>query len=464
MNKVSNLGKSLLANSHSHAPSALSSSLHQPTPQTASAGTPSTPSSGAPSASSSSAAAAQAKQAFLAPFELFYDAVHDARQLKDWFNDQLTRTAVLMRRWEEQQNQQQQRSASADTRTRGGRTKEDSLVKREEAEAEGPVEELGIKEEIERLRRRVEELEGRLGARDGVSPSAFVNGSNGGGTLGTASSSGSSSSSHEGSNNEGYTFPPSGPGEGGIGVHQQQPREYPYQQQRQEKGELEQRQDYHQPSGSKSLSNPSLAFPPGRENQMVRGRPELGRRLSSPGWHPSSSRGATRTGYRVVGRGGGGDGPLDREKERDDRLGRESREGGTEVVGVSKSLSGPGAPGSPGNGSQFSNGLGSNSRRGRERRVSISGEVVPTFGPNTREGHGEPIPAAGRKSMRTEEREGRRPREKDKRTDEADVDAGSISGGDGDRAREGAREPVRERKIDRGKEHENDRIREEGRR
>ena len=457
----------------------MSSSQHQPHPHAASAGTPSTPSSGAPS--TSAAAAAQAKQAFLAPFELFYDAVHDARQLKDWFNEQLTRTAVLMRRWEEQQNQQQQQqqcSAGAGTRTRGGQTKEDSLVKREEveveAEAEGPVEgggELGIREEIERLRRRVEELEGRLGARDGASPSVFVNGSNGGGTLGTASSSSSSSSSHEGANNEGYTFPPSGPGEGGIGVHQQQPREYPYEQQRQEKGELEQRHDYQQPSGSKS--NPSLALPPGlsiSDDPLVRGRPELGRRLSSPEWHPSSSRSAiSGTSYRVVGRvgGGGGDGPLDREK---DRLGREIRldkEGGHVAVGVSKSLSGPGAPGSPGNGSQFSNGLESSSRRGRGRRVSISGEFVPSFGLNARE----PGPAVVRRSMRAEEREGReerRMRERDKRADEAggmDVDAGSISGGDGDRAREGgAREPVRERKIDKGKEHENDRNREEGRR
>lgn len=374
INRAVNLGNSLL-----HPPSIILSS----------------PQGSATPAQSSAQAQAAAKQAFLTPFELFYDALQDARQLKDWLNEQLTRTAALTKRWEDEVARLEKMTAN-DAPTR---------VKKEEGEPDGQTS-LGsgadLREELEWLRRRVDELEGRFAGAT-VNPSVT-------GTTATASSSSSTSS------NEGYTFP-------------QQTQRY----------EMIQRQP---------VSTPTTLQPFPRRLSLS-GRPELERRLSSPGLHSSSasSSGTVRVsgtgGYRI------GKGGLDGERD-DDRHGHEGGRAAGVGMTMSKSLSGPGTCGTG-----FSSSGGSGLRR-KARRVSISG--------------GESLGVAGRGKGRervemedrlgVEERQGseRVPEGEGERSMDIDSVGGVEEGKDLDRAGEQEREREQE------KEAERDRGREEGRR
>jgi BMFP domain-containing protein YqiC len=367
------------------------------------------PASAPASSSSNSSATPQpsaaqtqaAKQAFLAPFELFYDALHDARQLKVWLNEQLTRTAALTRRWEDE--------VAKLEKEREDRNNTTTLVKREEVD--GPMSlsvgvNVELREELERLRRRVDELEGRLG-------SAAV--------ATTTASSSSSTSSH--SSHEGYTFP------------QKQPPQ---------KREREQHQDQQPPPLPQSqrdqppvttvtaaAATASLAvkpLPAISRRLSLSGRPELGRRLSSPGWHPSSSiRGSA---YRAVGREG-----MD---ERDDRNGH-----GMVGMSVSKSLSGPGTRGG---------GFAGGSRR----RVSISGGVVPSGvkdkdGESLGEGPEQLGRDSGTKGRERAEREGTEAmegREERHGEDEGGMNVDSVGEGGG----EGEQDRNREEEKDKGRE------------
>ena len=79
------------------------------------------------------------KSAFLAPFEVFYDALNDSKQLKTWLGEQLQKSHSLMQSLSEQQDR------INDT--------VDNLVEKRMA---------GMKSEMAVLRRRVEELEDSL--------------------------------------------------------------------------------------------------------------------------------------------------------------------------------------------------------------------------------------------------------------------------------------------------------------
>lgn len=76
------------------------------------------------------------KSAFLAPFEVFYDALNDSKQLKNWLSDQLQRSNTLMQNLAQQQEKM-------DEVVRG-------LVEREM---------VSVRAEVTCLHRRVEELE-----------------------------------------------------------------------------------------------------------------------------------------------------------------------------------------------------------------------------------------------------------------------------------------------------------------
>ncbi|KAL1758410.1 hypothetical protein FB107DRAFT_288527 [Schizophyllum commune] len=82
---------------------------------------------------------AQDKAAFLAPFELFYEALNDSRQLKGWLAEQLQRSQALAHNLAAQQKE------LAET--------VDALVEKRTA---------GMRAEIAGLQRRVEELEDEL--------------------------------------------------------------------------------------------------------------------------------------------------------------------------------------------------------------------------------------------------------------------------------------------------------------
>jgi hypothetical protein len=448
------MGNSLLQ----HPPSIILSSPSQTqsqnsNPSSAPASAPassSSNSSATPHASAQSAAQTQAaKQAFLAPFELFYDALHDARQLKVWLNEQLTRTAALTRRWEDEvaklEKEREDRAKDATTQ-----------VKREEVDPAMSLSgglNVELREELERLRRRVDELEGRLG-------SAPVSG-NGATTTASSSSSTSSHSSHEG-----YTFP------------QQQPQRYEQHLQHQppQQREREQRQDQQPPqhpplpqnqrdthtqppvttvtAAAATASLPVKPLPAISRRLSLTGRPELGRRLSSPGWHPSSSSSSIRgSGRRAVG--------TDGERERDDRHGH-----GMVGMSVSKSLSGPGTCGGGLAGS-----AGSGSRR-RGRRVSISGEVVPSgvrdkaggsLGPEQLGGESG---TNGRERADREGREAMEEREERHGDDEGGMNVDSVGGVEdgGEMRRErGGGGGEQERNREGEKEEEKDNGREESR-
>jgi hypothetical protein len=88
------------------------------------------------------------KSAFLAPFDVFYDALNDSKQLKTWLGEQLQKSHSLM------QSLSQQQDRINDT--------VDNLVEKKIA---------GIKSEMAVLRRRVEELEDSLRTNNNVNKS-----------------------------------------------------------------------------------------------------------------------------------------------------------------------------------------------------------------------------------------------------------------------------------------------------
>ncbi|KAI9568607.1 hypothetical protein HD554DRAFT_2021982 [Boletus coccyginus] len=87
------------------------------------------------------------KSAFLAPFEVFYDALNDSKQLKTWLSDQLQRSNTLMMSLRQQQEKMDE-------------IVEDLVEKRTRV----------MREEITMLRRRMESLEEAV--RAGAPPSA----------------------------------------------------------------------------------------------------------------------------------------------------------------------------------------------------------------------------------------------------------------------------------------------------
>lgn len=90
------------------------------------------------------------KSAFLAPFGVFYDALHDSKQLKTWLGDQLQRSNALIQTLTEQQD------------------KVNELV---EVLVEKKV--AGMRSEMLGLHRRVEELEESLRVARSQNPDAF---------------------------------------------------------------------------------------------------------------------------------------------------------------------------------------------------------------------------------------------------------------------------------------------------
>ncbi|TFK73587.1 hypothetical protein BDN72DRAFT_165998 [Pluteus cervinus] len=84
------------------------------------------------------------KSAFLAPFEMFYDALNDSKQLKNWLGDQIQRSNSLLQSLTQQQDKINEVV--------------ESLVERRMA---------GMRSEVHSLRRRVDELEDALRAANG---------------------------------------------------------------------------------------------------------------------------------------------------------------------------------------------------------------------------------------------------------------------------------------------------------
>lgn len=156
------------------------------------------------------------KAAFLAPFDMFYDALNDSKQLKSWLSEQLAKSHALMASL----NQQQERMNET----------VEAVVERRVA---------GVRAEMGALRRRVEELEEvvRQGARRNSIDSHPKHSMNGGPAP-----------------PESYAFPP-----------------------------------HHHHSHHEPPSLPPLAS----SSRLRVDRPELSRRLSSPGWGHN-----TRDSYR----------------------------------------------------------------------------------------------------------------------------------------------------------------------
>ena len=85
------------------------------------------------------------KAAFLAPFDVFYDALNDSKQLKSWLGDQLQKSHSLMQSLAQQQERMHETV--------------EAIVDRRVS---------GMKVEIAGLKRRVEELEEAMGHRSAV--------------------------------------------------------------------------------------------------------------------------------------------------------------------------------------------------------------------------------------------------------------------------------------------------------
>ncbi|KAI0786851.1 hypothetical protein C8Q75DRAFT_807941 [Abortiporus biennis] len=123
------------------------------------------------------------KSAFLAPFETFYDALNDSKQLKNWLGEQLLKSNTLMHSLQRQQEQMEETISS--------------LVDKKVS---------AMREEIYGLRVRVDELEhalrqARTSAPSGYSPNMSHTKSKG-------KANGYTSISAQGVVSESYTFPP----------------------------------------------------------------------------------------------------------------------------------------------------------------------------------------------------------------------------------------------------------------
>lgn len=100
------------------------------------------------------------KQAFLAPFEQFYDALADARTLKGWFGEQLTRVGKVVREVEVEKAEVARLREELNS-ARAGPSAEDINRAVAQAVAEATR---GWREEVGRLQSRVNQLESSLGA------------------------------------------------------------------------------------------------------------------------------------------------------------------------------------------------------------------------------------------------------------------------------------------------------------
>ncbi|KAF5389230.1 hypothetical protein D9757_003464 [Collybiopsis confluens] len=118
------------------------------------------------------------KSAFLAPFESFYDALNDSRQLKTWLSEQLQKSKILVQNLTQQQDKLHEVV--------------DSLVEKKVS---------GMRSEISSLHKRVEELEEALRVTASSRRPSLE---------GPGSSSGRSKGKQATRNGvaEGYTFPP----------------------------------------------------------------------------------------------------------------------------------------------------------------------------------------------------------------------------------------------------------------
>ncbi len=99
------------------------------------------------------------KQAFLAPFEQFYDALADARTLKGWFGEQLTRVGKVVREVEVEKAEVARLREEFNS-TRAGPSAD--VINRAVAQAVAEATR-GWREEVFRLQARVNQLESSLG-------------------------------------------------------------------------------------------------------------------------------------------------------------------------------------------------------------------------------------------------------------------------------------------------------------
>lgn len=133
------------------------------------------------------------KSAFLAPFEVFYDALNDSKQLKNWLSEQLQRSNTLMQTLTQQQEKLNETV--------------DALVEKKVG---------GMRAEMAGLHRRVEELEGAL--RAATSTRSYSNPDNMTGGKGKGKQPQQNGSSPEPVPPKTYTFPPVAPVESSLRV------------------------------------------------------------------------------------------------------------------------------------------------------------------------------------------------------------------------------------------------------
>ncbi|KAJ3772384.1 hypothetical protein EV361DRAFT_143009 [Lentinula raphanica] len=125
------------------------------------------------------------KSAFLAPFESFYDALNDSKQLKNWLGEQLQKSKVLIQSLTQQQDKLQETV--------------DNLVEKKVA---------GLRSEMVGLHRRVEELEDALRIANSSRRPSLEGPGGPSGTKSKGKQSVKNGNYPATSIAEGYTFPP----------------------------------------------------------------------------------------------------------------------------------------------------------------------------------------------------------------------------------------------------------------
>ena len=322
----------------------------------------------------------QDKAAFLAPFDMFYDALNDSRQLKKWLGEQLGRSQGLIRSVEALKGdieRDRERWASGSGITTMGTTTGGSVTAVGSKEQETMIEAIlerkmgAVKAEVGALRRRVEELEEVVRGYEGGSASASGSGPgmsaaassssaarqgslsnvdmapHGLGGANTKHSTGNGNGAHHHQSqqhargqqhglgaSEAYTFPPVS-----VGPHERHQSQSHSQQQLQQQRSHPYTQHYDRDRDRGDPPAPRFAFSPPQNSSLRVDRPELGRRLSSPGWGHSGVHGLRA------------EGPVYRDREssvRDSRGGdRDTRERDTrkEREDLIRSENGSPAPG-----------------------------------------------------------------------------------------------------------------------
>ncbi|KAF9046415.1 hypothetical protein BJ165DRAFT_1527513 [Panaeolus papilionaceus] len=104
------------------------------------------------------------KAAFLAPFEMFYDALNDSKQLKKWLGEQLSKSQGMVRELGAMQEKMAATSASSSSGPSMNGFNEKSIIDTVERAVESRV--APMSREMGMLRRRVEELEDLLRSRE----------------------------------------------------------------------------------------------------------------------------------------------------------------------------------------------------------------------------------------------------------------------------------------------------------